>query len=155
APSTVADPPQGSIVGWGDQVVGVDLSRGFVGVAAGGVHGLGVKADGSIVAWGGNSSGQTNVPPPNAGFIAVSAGLAHSLGLKADGSIVAWGDNRLGQTNVPAPNTGFVRVAAGGLTNVAYPASSSGGHSLGLKADGSIVAWGYNTYGQTSVPAPN
>ncbi|MEK6800113.1 MAG: thrombospondin type 3 repeat-containing protein, partial [Planctomycetota bacterium] len=97
----------------------------------------------SIVAWGYNYSGQTNVPAPNTGFVAVSGGYYHSLGLKADGSIVAWGRDIEGQTNVPAPNTGFVAVAAGDY------------HSLGLKADGSIVAWGYNYSGQTNVPAPN
>jgi len=26
---------------------------------------------------------------------------------------------------------------------------------LGLKADGAILAWGSNNYGQTNVPAPN
>jgi hypothetical protein len=56
---------------------------------------------------------------------------------------VAWGRNAEGQTNVPAPNTGFVAVAAGEV------------HSLGLKADGSIVGWGYNGNGWTNVPAPN
>ncbi len=47
-----ADPPQGAIVGWGSQVVGVNLSGGFVAVAAGESHSLGLKADGSIVTWG-------------------------------------------------------------------------------------------------------
>src|SRR3990172_411306 len=111
-----ADPPQGAIVGWGSQVVGVDLSGGFVSVAAGVYHSLGLKADGSIVAWGNNFSGQTNVPAPNTGFVAVAAGGFHSLGLKADGSIVAWGcgsPDNYGQCNVPAPNSGFVGVAAG------------------------------------------
>ena len=56
-------------------------------------HSLGLKADGSIVAWGDNCDGQCNVPAPNSGFVAVAAGTFHSLGLKADGSIVAWGDN--------------------------------------------------------------
>ncbi len=42
-----------------------------------------------------------------------------------------------------APNTDFVAIAAGGA------------HSLGLEADGSIVAWGLNTFGQCNVPAPN
>ncbi|MBA3726559.1 MAG: hypothetical protein H0W86_08925, partial [Armatimonadetes bacterium] len=104
---------------------------------------LGLKDDGSIVAWGYNNGGQLNVPPPNTGFVAFAGGEAHSLGLKAGGSIVAWGSNGWGQLNVPPPNTGFVAVAGG------YE------HSLGLKADGSIVAWGRNSHGQCNVPLPN
>jgi hypothetical protein len=100
----------------------VDLSQGFVKIAAGGQHSLALKADGAIVAWGGNAYGQCNVPAPNTGSMAVAAGAYHGLGLKADGSIVAWGYNSDGQCNVPAPNTGFVALAAGG------------DHSLGLKA---------------------
>ena len=141
--ASAGEPPQGSIVGWGSQVVGLDLGGGLVQVAAGGLHSLGLKADGSIVAWGGNLDGQCNIPAPNTGFVAVAAGGYHSLGLKGDGSIVAWGDNRSGQTNDPEPNTGILAVAA------------FGSHSLGLKADGSIVAWGNNSYGQADVPSPN
>jgi len=134
----------GAIVGWGAQVVGVDLSADFVSVAAGSYYSLGLKADGSIVAWGSNSSGQCDVPEPNTDFVSLAAGCAaHSLGLKADGSIVAWGTNHDGQCDVPEPNTDFVSLAAG------YA------HSLGLKADGSIVAWGQNFDGQCDVPEPN
>ena len=79
-------------------------------------HSLGLKADGSIVAWGYNAYGQCNVPAPNSGFVAIAAGGSHSLGLKADGSIVAWGYNCYGQCNVPAPNSGFVAIAAGSST---------------------------------------
>ena len=43
-----------------------------------------LKADGSIVAWGNNGYGQTNVPAPNSGFVAVAAGGEHSLGLQAN-----------------------------------------------------------------------
>jgi hypothetical protein len=56
---------------------------------------------------------------------------------------VAWGDNSNGQCDVAAPNEDFVAVAAGN------------NHSLGLKADGMIMAWGSNKYGQCDVPAPN
>ncbi len=118
----------GSIVGWGGQVVGGDLSTGFVAIAGGGYHSLGLKTDGSIVTWGGNGDGQCSVPEPNTDFVAVATGRDHSLGLKANGIIVAWGRNNYGQCGVPYPNTGFAAVAGGW------------GHSLGLKADGSIVA---------------
>ena len=133
----------GSIVAWGSEVRGVDLSGGFVAVAGGGDHSLGLESDGSIVGWGDNYYGQLDVPDPNTGFVAVAAGGYHSLGLKVDGSIVGWGWNNSGQANLPASNSSFVGVAAGGS------------HSLGLKADGSLVAWGNNADGQANVPASN
>ena len=70
-------------------------------------------ADGSIVAWGWNVSGQCNIPSPNSGFIAIAAGGGYSLGLKQDGSIVAWGWNNYGQCNIPSPNSGFIAITAG------------------------------------------
>lgn len=88
-------------------------NSGFVSVAAGSFHSLGLKADGSIVAWGWNGGGQCNVPSPNAGFLAVDGGESHSIALKADGSIVAWGDNAWTQCDTPSPNGGFTAVAAG------------------------------------------
>ncbi len=41
--TAVAQPADGSIVGWGSQVVGVDLSARLKGVAAGWGHSLGLK----------------------------------------------------------------------------------------------------------------
>ena len=94
---------------------------------------------GSVVGWGSNYYGETDVPA-GTDFTAIAAGSYHSLALKADGSLVGWGDNYSGQTNVPA-GTDFTAIAAGEH------------HSLALKADGSLVGWGYNEYGQTDVPA--
>jgi hypothetical protein len=54
------------------------------------------------------------------------AGWAQS----ADSIIVAWGDNYWGICNVPEPNEGFVAIEGGRA------------HGLGLKSDGTIVAWG-------------
>lgn len=75
----------GAIVGWGSQVV-ADLTGPFVSIAAGANHSLGLKADGSIIAWGcafPNNSLQCNVPAPNSGFVAIAAGHYHNLGLRA------------------------------------------------------------------------
>jgi hypothetical protein len=44
---------------------------------------------------------------------------------------------------VPSPNTGFTAVAGGEQ------------FSLGLKQDSSIVAWGWNEWGQCNVPPSN
>jgi len=137
----------GSIVAWGLNNHGqCDVpapNSGFIAIAAGWYHSLGLKEDGSVAAWGSNSYGQCNVPAPNSGFIAIAAGRFHSLGLKEDGSVAAWGLNSNGQCDVPAPNSAFIAIAAGYY------------HSLGLKEDGSVVAWGWNSSGQLNVPAPN
>jgi hypothetical protein len=92
-----------------------------VAVAGSWSHSLGLKSDGTIVAWGYNDYGQCDVPAPNADFVAVAGGRYHSLGLKSDGTIVAWGRNDQDQCDVPAPNADFVAIAAGQI------------HSLGLK----------------------
>jgi alpha-tubulin suppressor-like RCC1 family protein len=147
---------------------------------AGGDHSLGLKADGSIVAWGDNILDQNNVPSPNTGFTAIAESpYFHSLGLKADGSVVAWGSNFMGEADVPAPNTGFTAIAGGTflslglkidgsivawgddrLTNIPAPnadfvAIAAGSNSLGLKVDGSIVAWGSHPSTQGRFPFPN
>jgi hypothetical protein len=51
-------------------------------VAGGGRHSLGLKSDGTIVAWEANGYGQCDVPEPNADFVAVGAGQEHSLGIR-------------------------------------------------------------------------
>jgi len=114
----------GTIVAWGSnasfQCDVPEPNEGFIAVAAGHYHGLGLRRDGVVVVWGNNNYGQWNIPAPNAGFAAVAGGAAHSVGLKRDGTIVAWGWNNHGQCEVPAPGSGFAAAAAGGW------------HSLGL-----------------------
>jgi hypothetical protein len=140
-----ATPIPGELVGWGWNDNGqttVPAGNDFVDVAAGADHGLAMKTDGSLVAWGRDTEGQvTNVPAGN-DFAAIAAGDFHNLALKSDGSLISWGYNTFGQTNVSAGND-FVAVAAGN------------NFSLALKSDGSLVAWGRNLEGQTNVPAGN
>src|SRR5687767_955859 len=61
--------PSGSIVAWGYNGFGLSSvpapNTGFVAIAAGDEHSLGLKSDGSIAAWGDNSYAQSTVPAPN------------------------------------------------------------------------------------------
>ncbi|KAB2661568.1 MAG: hypothetical protein DVB32_02330, partial [Verrucomicrobia bacterium] len=86
--------------------------------------------DGTVVAWGDNSYGQTTVPAGLTGVTAIAAGSYHTVRLKSDGTVVAWGWNIFGQTTVPAGLTGVTAIAAGAF------------HTVALKSDGTVVAWG-------------
>ncbi|MCU6797875.1 DUF5011 domain-containing protein [Paenibacillus sp. WQ 127069] len=110
-------------------------------IAAGAAHSLALKSDGTLIAWGSNSQGQTSVPAGLNGVVAIAAGDFHSLALKSDGTVVAWGYNAYHQTDIPSGLNDVVSIAAG--TN----------DSMALKSDGTVVAWGDNGYGQTDVPA--
>jgi hypothetical protein len=114
---------------------------GVTAIAAGLYHTVALKSDGTVVAWGDNAYGQTNVPAGVTDVRAVAAGGFHTVALKNDGTVVAWGDNAYGQTNVPAGLTGVTAIAAGYF------------HTVALKSGGTVVAWGDNTHGQTNVPA--
>src|SRR5205085_7434898 len=97
-------------------------------------------ATSGLVAWGGNSAGQTNIPAGLSNVLTIAAGYSHNLALKREGTVTAWGDNHNGQTNVPPGVTNVIAIAAGAF------------HSLALRADGGVAAWGHNGYGQTVVP---
>jgi len=82
-------------------------------------------------------------------------GNIHSLSIGSNGTVKAWGFNDHGQLGngtyeyspcpIPVPGlTGIIAVATGG--GFAYPLGIS--HSLALKNDGTVWAWGSNVSGQ-------
>jgi len=127
-----------------------------------------VKADGTLWAWGNNTAGQLGLPATTASttrptqvgtatdWLMVAAGEAHSLALKADGTLWAWGNNRSGQlgntTNLGTddPNPTPTQVAGTYARVAAGPE-----HSLAVRADGSLWAWGSNVAGQLGSSTPN
>jgi len=64
----------------GSQVVGVDLETGLRPSLRAINHSLGLKADGSIVAWGNNDSGQMPRALEHGASSRSRGGLHHSLG---------------------------------------------------------------------------
>ena len=133
-----------------------------VSAVAGGVsHSLALLASGKVYAWGQNARGQlgdglgtyqdqyTPVKVRTlSGVVAMSAGAWHSLALKADGTVWAWGENAQGQLGVPTSTAqSDLPVQVAGLKGIIAVAAGRN-HSLALKHDGTVWAWGYNVQGQ-------
>jgi alpha-tubulin suppressor-like RCC1 family protein len=87
------------------------------------------------------------------GTATVAAGRFHNLALKDDGTVWAWGDDQFGQLGdggevQPDPYAAPLGpVQVGGLTGVTKIAAGLT-HSLALKSDGTLWAWGDNSFGE-------
>jgi alpha-tubulin suppressor-like RCC1 family protein len=153
-----------------------DLS-GVEDIAGGAYHCLGLKDDGTVVAWGegplGDRSDEDSSTPVEVyrlgGVEAIAAGYEHSLALKSDGTVWAWGDNNDGQLGYqtdpytddipqppglqPAPvmgedGTRLDKVKQmSGGSRAASGIFAEGGFSLAIKSDGTVLAWGNNDHG--------
>jgi alpha-tubulin suppressor-like RCC1 family protein len=133
------------------------------GLAIGAAHTLAFYNNSTVRAWGANFYGQLGNGSIANGVlnpvkvrnlsrvVAVAAGGNHSLALTSDSTVWSWGNNLTGQLgnnsifssysavqvqDIGAPLTGVKAIAAGAH------------HSLALKTDGTVWAWGYNQYGQ-------
>jgi alpha-tubulin suppressor-like RCC1 family protein len=132
-------------------------------VSAGSCHNLGVRTGGTAWAWGSNGNGrlginitaasQTSPVIVSGGFTdwcQVSAGYAHNLGIRTNGTAWGWGINNRGQlgdnTGSPLSRSSPVSVS-GGFTDWCQ-VSAGNDHSLGLRTNGTLWAWGCNGYGR-------
>jgi alpha-tubulin suppressor-like RCC1 family protein len=133
---------------------------GVIEIAASWNHTLALKSDGTVWAWGGNSSGQLgdgtvtdrSAPVQVAGLAAVSAiaaGFAHAVALKSDGTVWAWGDNYMGELGDGSTTSRFTPVQTQGLTGVRGIAAGWA-YSAAVKSDGALWVWGANTIGNLS-----
>ncbi|MBI5177804.1 MAG: FecR domain-containing protein [Nitrospinae bacterium] len=139
-------------------------------VAAGAFHTLAVKADGTVWTWGYNDDYQLGdgtdddrlspvvVKGPGGkgtlgNAVAVAGGERHTLALKADGTVWAWGYNDDGQLGDDSDDDRKTPVqvkgpgAQGELDGIVAIAAGAS-HSIALKNDGTVWAWGKNTQGQ-------
>jgi alpha-tubulin suppressor-like RCC1 family protein len=129
------------------------------------VGGLALRGNGTFVGWGAASQGQAgdgksgfyvspveaSAVPAGATVVAVRGGGNHVLLLHSDGTVLGWGSNGSGQIG-DGSTTGRlapVQVFAAGSDVVAIaPSTMRGTHSLALKADGTVLAWGSSSNGE-------
>jgi len=122
-------------------------------------HSAAIKTDGSLWLWGSgycgilgnncavNQSSPVQTVSNGYNWRSVSLGQFHSAAIKTDGSLWLWGENFRGQlgNNSTADQSSPIQTVSGG-TN--WRSISLGTRrSAGIKTNGSLWLWGYNTYG--------
>ncbi len=140
----------------------VGTATDWLAVAAGLHHTLALTHDGKLWAWGDNERGQLG----NGSFAhstiplviqetwtwkMVSAGGYHSLGIQEDGTLWAWGSNTSGQLAQEEDIAESNEPLQLGTENDWLMVSAGGQHSLGIRSDGSLWAWGENLEGQLGI----
>lgn len=149
-------------------MTGVLTGKSVAVIAAGSDHCLAICSDGTLASWGDNGDGQlgngttigSNVPvlvTTGGTFLAtrtvttIAAGASHSLALCSDGRIASWGRNSFGQLGRTSgsplvPGGVSISGALSGKTVTSVAGGSS--HSLALCSDGTLTAWGSNSFGE-------
>jgi hypothetical protein len=152
---------------FGKDQLKLPVGHGTPAVSVGERHGLILASDGSLWSWGsdflgwpvlglGNAGSQTKLRRigKDTDWVSISAGTAHNIAIKSDGSMWAWGENLSGQfgvgtsgrqkpdSNIPvpaAPGHDWKQAVAGGI------------HTVAVKKDGTLWAWGNNWAGSLGI----
>ena len=134
-------------------------------IAAGAYHNLALAKDGTVWSWGyGSNGGLGNGKTSNSSLpvkvigvsdvVSIAAGYYNSFAVRKDGTVWSWGYNNNGQLGL---GDGTDRTTAqqvlGGASGSQYltdivEVKAATWHTLALKANGTVYAWGYNNYGQ-------
>jgi alpha-tubulin suppressor-like RCC1 family protein len=141
------------------QPADVRTSNDLTQVAAGLVHALAVRSDGTVWAWGLNAWGELgdgstterSEPVQVAGLTGitqVAAGAFFSLALRSDGTVWAWGANQNGQLGRKTVTGHEVTPARVAVLNHVTKIAAGNDFALALRSDGIVFAWGHGQSGQ-------
>jgi gliding motility-associated-like protein len=137
----------------------IGIANNWASISAGNSHTVGIKTNGTIWAWGYNGNGElgdgTNINkniPTQIGtannWATTSVGYRHTLAIKTDGTLWAWGSNTLGELGNGTNIDINVPIQIGNANNWSTINAAHGHFTTAIKTDGTLWAWGGNTWGQ-------
>ncbi len=89
----------------------------------------------------------SNLQAQNGCWKMVSAGISHTVAIKNDGTLWAWGYNGYGQLGCVCFSAPPVSIQQTGAENNWKMVSAGSYHTLAIKKNGTLWAWGSNLYG--------
>lgn len=138
-------------------------------IASGSSHFLALCSDGSLVSWGANESGQLgigSVPGPVPPTLVDRSGILKgktvvsitALGnrnfvVSSDGTLAAWGSGQLGNGGQSSDTPVDITSKGSGSGKPVISVGVGLSHVLAAVADGSMISWGSNTFGQLGTGA--
>ncbi len=84
----------------------------------------------------------------NHSYLKIATGSFFNLAIKADNTLWSWGDNSYGQLGTSSSSLSRATPAQIGADNTWNDITCGDSHVLAVKTDGSLYAWGYNSFGQ-------
>ena len=133
---------------------------GWSKVTGGDIFTAALKSDGTLWAWGDNGFGQLgngiamNSTPiqmqvSGSNFTRFACGQSHCLAIKANGTLWAWGNNTAGQLGIGSVDNSEHDTPINIGVGSAWIAVSCGdNYSMAIQANGTLWAWGNNSFGQ-------
>jgi alpha-tubulin suppressor-like RCC1 family protein len=135
----------------------VNNSNNWRKVVSGSAQTIALKTDNTLWGWGNwytTYADQTLPAQIGTGnnWRDIAVGLNHNLALKSDGTLWAWGSNAYGQLGTGNTNFQYdIPIQIGTANDWAFIATGFSNYSLALKTNGTLWAWGDNTYGQLGI----
>ena len=172
---TMAIKTDGTLWGWGNNQAGqfgngtsdfavhstptqIGTANNWSQISTGSYYTMAIKTDGALWAWGENAYGglgdgtTVNKTIPTqigtaSNWSKVSAGGDHTLAIKTDGTLWAWGNNNSGELGDGTLISKTIPTQIGVANNWSNISAGDVDHSIALKTDGTLWAWGRNWYG--------